>query len=337
MLEHHARRVLDVRVGRGRDRVRRHPFPDARFARVHAGGHRLEEVALGEDADQPAEVLDDDGADVEGRHPLGHLAEGVLRGDLDEVGAHDVCELRHERNSTVARGRDLEISLCNVTNKRGVVPCGDAAATPDSTCSWSAAAPPGLAAAVAAERAGARVALATKSSVQANNSSKAQGGIQASFGEDDSPDLHAEDVMRSSHDTANPRARRRPHGRRAVGDPLVRGARLRFTRENGGYRLARCGGASRKRLLQVGDRTGHAITKALREAHEGSTASTFTDHALTALEPARRGGGRRSTSRTAAPRRSTRGRSSSRPAGAATPRRRSGTSFPRTTPTRPVR
>ena len=45
-----------------------------------------------------------------------------------------------------------------------------------------------------------------------------------------------------------------------------------FTRENGGYRLARCGGASRQRLLQVGDRTGHAITKALREAHEGGTA-----------------------------------------------------------------
>ena len=46
----------------------------------------------------------------------------------------------------------------------------------------------GLAAAVSAERSGARVALATKGSLQANNSSKAQGGIQASFGADDSPD-----------------------------------------------------------------------------------------------------------------------------------------------------
>src|ERR671923_51318 len=46
----------------------------------------------------------------------------------------------------------------------------------------------GLAAAVSAERAGARVALATKASLQANNSSKAQGGIQASFGADDSPE-----------------------------------------------------------------------------------------------------------------------------------------------------
>ena len=34
---------------------------------------------------------------------------------------------------------------------------------------------------------------------------------------------------------------------------------IEFTRENG-YRLAKCGGATRKRLLQVGDRTGQAIT-----------------------------------------------------------------------------
>ena len=54
----------------------------------------------------------------------------------------------------------------------------------------------GLAAAVSAELAGARVALATKGSLQANNSSKAQGGIQAAFGDDDSPEQHADDVFR---------------------------------------------------------------------------------------------------------------------------------------------
>ena len=63
----------------------------------------------------------------------------------------------------------------------------------------------GLAAAVSAERAGARVGLATKTTLQACNSAKAQGGIQAAFGDDDSPEIHAEDVMRSSHETANQR------------------------------------------------------------------------------------------------------------------------------------
>ena len=63
----------------------------------------------------------------------------------------------------------------------------------------------GLAAAVSADAAGAQVAVATKTTLQACNSAKAQGGIQAALGEDDSPDIHAEDVMRSSHDTADPR------------------------------------------------------------------------------------------------------------------------------------
>src|SRR3989442_11289176 len=61
----------------------------------------------------------------------------------------------------------------------------------------------GLAAAVSAQRSGARVALATKGSIQSCNSAKAQGGIQASFGEDDSPEQHAEDIWRSSHETAD--------------------------------------------------------------------------------------------------------------------------------------
>ena len=143
----------------------------------------------------------------------------------------------------------------------------------------------GLAAAVSAARAGGRVALATKTTLQANNSSKAQGGIQASFGDDDSPAQHAEDVLRSSHGTADP----------VLVEVLTSEARSAiswleelgcgFTRENGGYRLARCGGASRKRLLQVGDRTGHAITKALREHHEAGEAETLAHHRLESLEP----------------------------------------------------
>src|SRR6266849_11062638 len=63
----------------------------------------------------------------------------------------------------------------------------------------------GLAAAASAEKAGARVALATKGSIQSCNSAKAQGGIQAAFGEDDSPDRHAEDVWKSSHETSDMR------------------------------------------------------------------------------------------------------------------------------------
>jgi L-aspartate oxidase len=142
----------------------------------------------------------------------------------------------------------------------------------------------GLAAAVSAERAGARVALATKLSLPSCNSAKAQGGIQAAFGDDDTPEQHAEDVWQSSHETAD----------RKLVDVLTSEAPsaihwleelgVEFTRENGGYRLARCGGATRKRLLQVGDRTGHAMTTAMREAVEGSSTQTFPKSPLTELK-----------------------------------------------------
>ncbi len=147
----------------------------------------------------------------------------------------------------------------------------------------------GLAAAVSAESAGARVALATKGSIQANNSSKAQGGIQAAFGQDDSPDLHAEDVMRSSHDTADTQLVEVLTTEAPSAIHWLEQHGCAFTRENGGYRLARCGGASRKRLLQVGDRTGHAITKALREAFEAGSGIAFQNHALVELTPAPHG------------------------------------------------
>jgi len=147
----------------------------------------------------------------------------------------------------------------------------------------------GLAAAVSAERAGSRVAVATKTTLQANNSSKAQGGIQAALGEDDSPEIHAEDIVRSSHETADLRLVDVLTTEAASAIAWLEEQGCAFTRENGGYRLARCGGATRKRLLQVGDRTGHAITKALRESFEAGSGEMLAHHRLTSLEPAEAG------------------------------------------------
>jgi succinate dehydrogenase / fumarate reductase flavoprotein subunit/L-aspartate oxidase len=143
----------------------------------------------------------------------------------------------------------------------------------------------GLAAAVSAERAGARVGLVTKGALQSCNSAKAQGGIQAAFGEDDSPEIHAEDVWRSSHETADRRLVELLTTEAPGAIHWLEELGVEFTRENGGYRLARCGGATRRRLLQVGDRTGHAITTALREAFEASDGTALPHHPLVALEP----------------------------------------------------
>jgi succinate dehydrogenase / fumarate reductase flavoprotein subunit/L-aspartate oxidase len=142
----------------------------------------------------------------------------------------------------------------------------------------------GLAAAVSAERAGASVAVATKGSLQANNSSKAQGGIQAAFGPEDSPEQHADDVWRSSHETADRRLVEVLVCEAPTAIHWLEQLGVEFTRENGGYRLARCGGASQKRLLQVGDRTGHALTKALREAWQRGGGTSFEHAPLRSLE-----------------------------------------------------
>src|SRR5919109_2234252 len=133
----------------------------------------------------------------------------------------------------------------------------------------------GLAAAVSAHRTGARVALAAKGSLQSCNSAKAQGGIQAAFGSDDSPEQHAEDVWKSSHETADRRLVDVLTSEAPSAIHWLEDLGVQFTRQNGGYRLAKCGGATRQRLLQVGDRTGHAITSALRDAVESSGIRTF--------------------------------------------------------------
>jgi aspartate oxidase len=147
----------------------------------------------------------------------------------------------------------------------------------------------GLAAAVSAQREGASVALVAKGALQSCNSAKAQGGIQAAFGEDDSPAQHAEDVWQSSHETADKQLVEVLTGEAPSAIHWLEELGVEFTRENGGYRLARCGGSSRKRLLQVGDRTGHAITKALRDAAESSSIQTFPKSPLTELQQGENG------------------------------------------------
>src|ERR671936_282418 len=142
----------------------------------------------------------------------------------------------------------------------------------------------GLAAALSAARAGARVGLATKRALQSSNSAKAQGGIQAAFGDDDSPEQHAADVWSSSHETADRRLVEILTSEAPSAIHWLEENGVEFTRENGGYRLARCGGASRKRLLQVGDRTGHAITTALRDVYVASGGEAIPNCPLVSLE-----------------------------------------------------
>ena len=144
----------------------------------------------------------------------------------------------------------------------------------------------GLTAALSAAETGARVLLATKLGLASSNTAKAQGGIQAALGDDDTPSVHAEDVMHSSHETANPRLVAALTAEAPAAIERLERFGVAFTHDaDGRYRLARCGGATRKRLLQVGDRTGHAISTALRGAVASAVGIETLDHApLQALD-----------------------------------------------------
>ncbi len=145
----------------------------------------------------------------------------------------------------------------------------------------------GLSAALAAAEAGADVLLVTKLGVASSNTAKAQGGIQAALGDDDAPEIHAADVLASSHHTADPELVRTLTESAPAVIRRLEALGVEFTRRGEGYRLARCGGATRARLLQVGDRTGHAIATQLRRAVGAHPSVEILDHApLAALDPA---------------------------------------------------
>src|SRR5204863_41522 len=131
---------------------------------------------------------------------------------------------------------------------------------------------------------GGRGGVRSKGGVQAGHFRKGPGRHQAAFGDDDSPEQHAEDVWQSSHETADRHLVEVLTGEAPGAIHWLEEHGVEFTHENGGYRLARCGGATRKRLLQVGDRTGHAITTALRDAFLASSGEAFPNCPLVALE-----------------------------------------------------
>ena len=142
----------------------------------------------------------------------------------------------------------------------------------------------GMSAAVAAREAGADVIVATKSALGASNTGRAQGGIQAAVGAGDTVESHFEDTYAAGHRDADPELVRTlvAGGPDAV-EWLAR-LGVGFARDGNGYRVIRCGGARRERLLQAGERTGADMVQALRAAvrdhgtrlHESSPLQSLT-------------------------------------------------------------
>ena len=143
----------------------------------------------------------------------------------------------------------------------------------------------GMSATLAARAAGSSVVVATKSALGASNTSRAQGGIQAAVGDGDTVASHFEDTFAAGHGDGVPDLVRTL----VVGGPeainWLASLGVAFSRDDGRYRVIRCGGASRERLLQAGERTGADMVQALRAAVRDSGAEVRESLSLQTLEP----------------------------------------------------
>ncbi|MFN8110457.1 MAG: FAD-dependent oxidoreductase [Thermoleophilia bacterium] len=143
----------------------------------------------------------------------------------------------------------------------------------------------GMCAAVAAADAGARVVVVTKSALGASNTGRAQGGIQAAMGDDDSVAFHWEDTLAAGHNDGDPELVRKLTGDGPDAIGWLSGLGVEFSRDDGALRILRCGGARNPRLLQAGERTGAEMVKALRAAVRGRDIRVLESTALDDLAP----------------------------------------------------
>ncbi len=143
----------------------------------------------------------------------------------------------------------------------------------------------GMSAAVAAREQGASVIIITKAALGASNTGRAQGGIQAALGPEDSTEAHFEDTLAAGHDDGDPvLVRTLVEGGPGAIEWLA-SIGVPFTRDGDELRVIRCGGARRPRLLQAGERTGAEMVRALRAAVRTSGARVRESTALMSLVP----------------------------------------------------
>jgi L-aspartate oxidase len=138
----------------------------------------------------------------------------------------------------------------------------------------------GLRAAIALAPSG-RVAVLTKADPNESNTGYAQGGIAAAVGEDDSPDLHAEDTMRAGDGLCDADAVRVlvADGPKYVRELLDWGARFDRS-ETGKPALGREAAHTVRRVLHAGDATGREIGRTLWDQVSRLPSVQTINHAL---------------------------------------------------------
>jgi succinate dehydrogenase / fumarate reductase flavoprotein subunit len=142
----------------------------------------------------------------------------------------------------------------------------------------------GLRAAIAAKRAGASVALVSKTHPLRSNSGLAQGGINAPLGKDDSPESFAEDTLAAGGGLCE-RAVVQNFAREAAKEILwLEQMGVPFNRDKDGrIDRRRFGSNSRNRSCYTDDRTGHIVLTVVYEQFQRLGIPAFEEWFMTSL------------------------------------------------------
>jgi succinate dehydrogenase / fumarate reductase flavoprotein subunit/NADH-dependent fumarate reductase subunit A len=142
----------------------------------------------------------------------------------------------------------------------------------------------GLRAAVAAKRAGASVALISKTHPLRSNSGLAQGGINAPLGKDDSPETFTEDTL-AAGDGLSERSVVQSFAQEAAKEVLwLEQMGVPFNRDKDGrIDRRRFGSNSRSRSCYTDDRTGHIVLNVLYEQFQRLEIPAFEEWFVTSL------------------------------------------------------
>jgi succinate dehydrogenase / fumarate reductase flavoprotein subunit len=142
----------------------------------------------------------------------------------------------------------------------------------------------GLRAAIAAKRAGASVALISKTHPLRSNSALAQGGINAPLGKDDSPESFTEDTLEAG-DGLCERSVVQSFAQEAAKEVLwLEQMGVPFNRDKDGrIDRRRFGSNSRGRSCYTDDRTGHIVLTVLHEQFQRLAIPSFEEWFVTSL------------------------------------------------------
>jgi len=125
-----------------------------------------------------------------------------------------------------------------------------------------------------------KVVVATKSSLLESASNRAQGGIAAALGKDDSVQLHIADTLSCGVQLCNEHAVQQIISKApsTIAWLKAQGVSFTTTPDQNSLQLAQEGGHSRPRIVHANDFTGHAITSTLLQKAKAAPNITFLEN-----------------------------------------------------------